>query len=306
MVLPEIVVEIEKLREKIVHQWSKLRHNETATRDTLIGPLLDALGWNTRDLNQVYPNYPIGKNKADYVLLNSNKICVVVEAKAIDTPLDSAALSQALGYAFDTKAPFYVVTNGARWELHDTSKNTFQTKVCEWDLNSTDSLKTAREACALQRFAILKALSVPTTAPTRSGTSFSATPPSGPAVSSTSKSLLDLHPRSGEKPPAQIMFPDKTTETINTWNDILVKVAEWLIKNGHFAALSVPLMNGPVRYLVANTNHHPDAKSTPFHFGVKLSNGLYLEAHMQTLPKVKKTVFLIQQCGQNPSKFLIS
>ncbi len=48
---------------------NKSSYNERATGQGLIEPLLEKLGWNTRDIDEIYPEYYVtGSGRVDYVL----------------------------------------------------------------------------------------------------------------------------------------------------------------------------------------------------------------------------------------------
>ena len=55
--LNDLVVE---LSEKIRRHGDVFRNNETATRYSLIDPVLTALGWDLSDTSQVRPEFPLG------------------------------------------------------------------------------------------------------------------------------------------------------------------------------------------------------------------------------------------------------
>lgn len=57
-------------------------YNERATGQGLIEPLLEKLGWNTCDLDEVYPEYYVtGSGRVDYVLKLNKTPVIYLEIK---------------------------------------------------------------------------------------------------------------------------------------------------------------------------------------------------------------------------------
>ena len=118
--LHDLVVE---LSEKIRRHGDVFRNNETATRYSLIDPVLTALGWDLSDTSQVRPEFPLGgRNRvADYAMLHeTGRPQFFVEAKNLDTPInkDSSAVEQAINYTIRSDCEYVVVTNGDTWEAY--------------------------------------------------------------------------------------------------------------------------------------------------------------------------------------------
>lgn len=87
--------------------------NETDTRAKLIDPALREAGWIEQ---QITREYVVRGRRVDYVLKVSGRIVAVVEAKAIDRPLDGA-VEQAVTYADLLGAYYAVATNGRTYLL---------------------------------------------------------------------------------------------------------------------------------------------------------------------------------------------
>ena len=144
-----------KLREKIQLHGDIYRSNESATRYSLIDPVLTALGWDLADTSQVLPEYPLGGSEtgrgrrrvADYAMLQEDgSPQFFVEAKSLDTPVnsDSDAVEQAINYTIRSVCEFVVITNGDIWEayrprasgeLHERCTTAFT--ISEGDLRNT-------------------------------------------------------------------------------------------------------------------------------------------------------------------------
>ncbi len=120
---------VAELGEKIRRYGDVYRSNESATRYSLIDPVLTALGWDLADTSRVLPEYPLrgsesgrGRSRvADYAMLHeSGRPQFFVEAKNLDTVIDkdSPAVEQAINYTIRSDCEYVVVTNGDTWEAY--------------------------------------------------------------------------------------------------------------------------------------------------------------------------------------------
>jgi len=117
---------MDKLCQKIEEIRGKLeslqRHtlNETSTRTIVIDPLLESLGWDIRDPDEVQLEYPTVDGKSvDYALTINKKTVLLVEAKALNDPLtDVKAITQVVGYAANDGVEWCVLTNGIVWKVY--------------------------------------------------------------------------------------------------------------------------------------------------------------------------------------------
>lgn len=118
------------LRKQIAELQSQLeRHRRSSlkefpTRTIFIDPLLEALGWDVRDPDQVELEYPtIDAKSVDYALKINKKPVVLVEAKQLDDALDDVkALTQIVGYAANDGVEWCVLTNGIRYRVYRSSE----------------------------------------------------------------------------------------------------------------------------------------------------------------------------------------
>jgi hypothetical protein len=117
--LNKLVHAIEAARQK----FPRLRRDptkETPTRTIVIDPLLEALGWDVRDPDEVHLEYPtIDGKSVDYALKLNQRPVLLVEAKAIGDPLeDVKAITQVVGYAANNGIVWCVLTNGVKWQVY--------------------------------------------------------------------------------------------------------------------------------------------------------------------------------------------
>jgi len=115
----KVIQTIEMIRQKL----SSLRRRslkETPTRTIVIDPLLESLGWDVRDPDEVELEYPTVDGKSvDYALKINKKPVLLVEAKSLDDPLeDVKAITQVVGYAANDGIVWCVLTNGVKWRVY--------------------------------------------------------------------------------------------------------------------------------------------------------------------------------------------
>jgi len=93
---------------------------ETPTRTIIIDPVLESMGWDVRDPDEVELEYPtIDGKSVDYALKLNRKTVLLIEAKALDDPLDDVkAITQVVGYATNDGIVWCALTNGIRWKVY--------------------------------------------------------------------------------------------------------------------------------------------------------------------------------------------
>ena len=92
---------------------------EQQTKDTLIRPFFECLGYDPNDPGQVMPEAAIdaGKKKVDYMLTGKGSVKIAVEAKPANTTLSAADIQQLREYFTFSKAVVGILTNGVRYWL---------------------------------------------------------------------------------------------------------------------------------------------------------------------------------------------
>ncbi len=88
--------------------------NERALEHTVVLPILEALGWATRDPDQMSPEYSAGPGRVDWALCDKGEPRLFLEEKAPDQNLSSHE-EQLLRYSFAQGIPLSVLTNGKEW-----------------------------------------------------------------------------------------------------------------------------------------------------------------------------------------------
>ncbi len=120
----KLVHEIETLRSKI-DALRKHGLKETPTRTIVILPLLEALGWDVRDPDEVQEEFPTVDGKSvDYGLKLNKKCVLLIEAKPFDDPLtDVKAITQIVNYANSDGIVWCILTNGLAWKVYKSIEN---------------------------------------------------------------------------------------------------------------------------------------------------------------------------------------
>ncbi len=95
---------------------------EENTKAGLIEPILDALGWDIRDPDEVHREYRRlpSDNPVDYALLLLRTPRLIVEAKGIGEHLDDPKwANQTIAYATAAGVKWVALTNGADWRIYN-------------------------------------------------------------------------------------------------------------------------------------------------------------------------------------------
>ncbi len=115
---------IEDLRLKL-DKYQKDGLKEYPTRTIFVDPLLQALGWDVRDPEEVELEYPtIDGKSVDYAPKINRKPVLFIEAKQLNDPLtDVKSITQVVGYAANAGVEWCILTNGITYKVyHSTEK----------------------------------------------------------------------------------------------------------------------------------------------------------------------------------------
>jgi len=114
---PDLRDRIETARERLASGRFK---NEAAISTGLVLPLLDALGWDAFDPNEVAPEYKVKNRRVDFALIANGSPSVFVEVKQPGQA--DGADQQLFEYAFHEGVPLAVLTDGATWSIYVPSE----------------------------------------------------------------------------------------------------------------------------------------------------------------------------------------
>lgn len=105
---------IEKISE-ISKQISKRRQNEEETRRWCVDILKSAMGYKG---SEIETEFTVLGSRVDIALKDGDEVFMVIECKAANFNLNTAAVNQASRYAVALGAEWAVVTNGHNWQLY--------------------------------------------------------------------------------------------------------------------------------------------------------------------------------------------
>jgi predicted type IV restriction endonuclease len=96
-----------------------LTFNEDQAKMAIILPIMRRIGWDTENIDEVYPEFSVENRRVDYALRINNKSIVFVEAKRPSEDLDSGNhQEQLLDYCYRQGIELAVLTNGITWFLY--------------------------------------------------------------------------------------------------------------------------------------------------------------------------------------------
>ena len=113
--IKELAARIPKLRESI--------KTEEATKNALVMPLINILGYNVFDPTEVVPEYTADfgtkkGEKVDYAIFKDGNPVILIECKNIDADLDRVHASQLFRYFSVTEAKIGILTNGIIYRFY--------------------------------------------------------------------------------------------------------------------------------------------------------------------------------------------
>lgn len=124
---------------------------EEGTKNALIMPVLQALGYNVFDPFEVVPEYTsdVGTKKGekvDYVIMKDGKPAILIECKALNAALNIKHASQLYRYFACTEARFAILTNGIEYQFYtdiEAPNKMDDRPFFEFSLEDIDSRKVA-------------------------------------------------------------------------------------------------------------------------------------------------------------------
>lgn len=139
-----MIEEIKEFIEEITANPRIVIFDEAATKQFIILPLLQRLGWNVQNVDEVRPEFPIENKKVDYSL-HVNGSLFLIEVKRIGEDLEQYE-KQLLEYSFLRGVEFAILTNGTLWWFYlPMKRGDWQTrKFATVDLSKQDPLHVAQ------------------------------------------------------------------------------------------------------------------------------------------------------------------
>ena len=107
---------ITKFVENLKSNLRLLTYGEEATKQSIILPLLNLLGWNVFNIEEVSPEFSVENGRVDYSLRLNNTNEVFIEVKKTSEDLDKIQYQeQLLNYSFRHGVELAILTNGLTW-----------------------------------------------------------------------------------------------------------------------------------------------------------------------------------------------
>ena len=280
--LAGLVETVEKLQERIRAHRLLIGSFEVRTRASLIDPILHALDWEIGDPTQVTLERAIAEaGRPDYSLLGPmGKPVLLIEAKKLEDT--NEPMEQVVRYVFgentkhrDYKIPFCACTNGDIWKVFDVLN---QDLVLETSISRDRAPDCAFKLLGLWRTSLIDgSLRTPVKLSSdkliesadQARQDFGELEP----ADDDAWTLANLKAEDGE--PRSIVFPGEDVKELRAQKDLLVSVAEYLVRARSLSARNADLSSGRARHVIHSSPKHPSGK--PFVAPVRLTNGLYLE-----------------------------
>jgi hypothetical protein len=154
--------QVSKLQEAIRDVSGRIRRyqdrslGEQNTKASLVEPVLEALGWDIRDPDEVFREFkPTSKdNPVDYALTILRKPRLFVEAKGLgETLSDRRWISQVLGYATVAGVVWCVLTDGDEYRFYNATAplDADEKLFCRVKLSGDDESDVAKTLTLISR-----------------------------------------------------------------------------------------------------------------------------------------------------------
>ena len=294
---------VENLRKKISKYKDEFSKNEALVRYALIDPFLRALGWDTEDPEQIKPEYTTEAGRPDYALFigDKSKPKAFIGAKKLGKNED---LPQHIAYCVSEGVRFFIATDGNHWEIYDAFKQTKlpEKKITEWNLIDDDPSDVVVRSIAIaniESFGELPSHSIFQNREEKASGENTQTKSNVRTLREITSEDIKGRRKGGFKPLSLTIKGERFE--VNKSNQILIRTAEWLIKNGKMTKSTVPVESGSKRYLVNTEPVHKSGKK--FFSPYKLSNGLFLETHASSESTEKYAKLLMKYYGY-PEDFI--
>lgn len=154
----ELIDSLTQLSERIERIQDSIQ-TEEATKNALIMPVIQALGYNVFNPLEVVPEFTadVGtkKNeKVDYVIMRDDKPSILIECKSINSPLSINHASQLYRYFACTEARIAILTNGIEYQFFTDieapnkmdDKPFFEFNILNFDAKKVNELKKYSKA----------------------------------------------------------------------------------------------------------------------------------------------------------------
>lgn len=295
MPLTQLVEAVRGAKERAERFRNDLQKSEALTRYALIDPILRALGWDTEDPSKVRPEFSTDSGTPDYALLWDGKPHIMVEAKALGKRLEGAQ-DKAFQYAWQNGVPYYVATDGLRWEVYDVyERDPKKRTLLQVDVGDSEPGTVARVLLALWRPAMPALEAPPQPVVTIAQEPSSGTPS---AHAAAIFNLLELRqalrrggPIQGSPPPVKVILPNRQEETVQSWRDLLLHVVAW---GGTRLENQLPVILPRTGKVIVGKEN--SGMRSPRKVG-----SMWVETHASAHDLVKFACLALEKIGQDPA-----
>ena len=318
--LDELVDTIESLKARIKEHRDHIQVYESRTRTALIDPMLGALGWDVSDPSAVTIEPRTDGGWADYALLDDRgRTVVFVEAKRLSD--SNLHIKQTIGYAIseNMQGTSYVrycaFTNGDVWELYDL---TTQRPVLKTSVIADEAAKCALQLLGLWRRSMADGVYSDAVQPVISTEPppepVAPTPPPTPTPPATVTppppgwmALTGRFDPTGKPAPHSMKLPDGSEAAVRSWGGVIVQTAVWLHQTGRLTRENSQLRSSDHAvsrlYILSRDGKHPDSRKfrRPYH----VSDGIVLALGLNAREVIRRSIRMMEHCGQDPSRVLL-
>lgn len=118
----DLIDQLKAIADRAAHHPERLA-TEEATKNALVMPFINALGYNVFDPAEVVPEFTADVGikrgeKVDYVIMRDGRPIILMECKTVGTDLDESVMSQLFRYFTVTDARIGVCTNGIMYRFY--------------------------------------------------------------------------------------------------------------------------------------------------------------------------------------------
>ncbi|MCY3934659.1 MAG: type I restriction endonuclease [Chloroflexi bacterium] len=297
---------------------------EQQTLNSLINPVLYALGWDTRDHNHVRYEFKTARhNKVDIALMHNSYPEVFLEAKSLKHKLDESYEDDLRNYCNEKNVKTGILTNGAEWRAYHfyqpkqsgsdyKSILLFQVQLSEdeeaatsatsqlsmFARDSINELNTKKRSILLNRYwqeeGRVKLLEYLLRNYSRKFRDFfqewgGLTAQDHEVRTLLNEKLSPIQQRSTFVPQSEPQPLEAKNET-----EALIKVAEWLIVSGKLTQEKCPVMRGgrSQQILIHNEKQHSNWSS--YSQMKELPNGFFIDTHGDSKEMIRLAKMLLE------------
>ncbi|MFP3040690.1 hypothetical protein LQZ19_02600, partial [Treponema primitia] len=132
--LKNLIEKVKKLKNKDI--------NEAQTKDWLIRPFFELLGWDFSDPDEVVPeDTDVSGKRPDYTFKIDNISRILIEAKSIGNQLDDKKMiNEKMNYCANAQVPFLIITNGCLYNIYYAKLDGPNTEKLLFDFQLNDDL----------------------------------------------------------------------------------------------------------------------------------------------------------------------